>query len=68
MGFERMWWENLAATNKELQDKGIPNEIIAHMSAVAIGRKNWMLIKRRIAHELIPVEPMPQGAVLYCLI
>ena len=60
--FDKMWWENLAATNKELQNKGIPNEIIAQMSAMAIGRKNEMRLRANLARELIKVEPMPEGA------
>lgn len=56
----------LAETNERMLAEGVPAEVIAICSARALGRLQGPSMTE-IGKSLIPVEPMPEGALSFYL-
>jgi hypothetical protein len=52
----------LAETNKRMLQEGVAVEVVAHMSAHAIGRMNQPSMME-IARKAFPVQELPMGAL-----
>lgn len=59
--FRQAAMDSLVETTRRLQDKGVPDIILAEMGAHALAKMNELSYSE-IARSLFPVEPMPEGA------